>query len=280
MTQPDEDWDWHEDQEYYEDHYQKQVDDAYEHGFDWLTIEQYADIHSWSLEKARYELAKRAFHNEMDVHWFDHRMFFFRRIEPEEKPKTVIEESLLKCELSSWSGDKKRCKWCDTELSGRQVNWCIEHKETNEQNHSWGVARREALRRDKYLCTALGCGGKAEEVNHKIPILGKHNEFGCWHHLENLESLCRSCHLKSTAEQKAQGLFKKSKQTESVQAPKVKSAPRISTDKKNYPQLKAKALADGHGCNNCQETGWVDSEDGLLRCPSCDGAPFVIEEVI
>jgi len=39
------------------------------------------------------------------------------------------------------------------------------------------------------------------EVNHKIPIMGKHAQFGCHHHLDRLESLCHRCHVRVTARQ-------------------------------------------------------------------------------
>lgn len=39
------------------------------------------------------------------------------------------------------------------------------------------------------------------EVNHLVPILGRHGEFGCHHHLDGLETLCHTCHLQETARQ-------------------------------------------------------------------------------
>lgn len=41
----------------------------------------------------------------------------------------------------------------------------------------------------------------ALEVNHRTPILGRHGEFGCHHHVDGLETLCHRCHLDVTAEQ-------------------------------------------------------------------------------
>lgn len=43
------------------------------------------------------------------------------------------------------------------------------------------------------------------EVNHKTPILGRHDEGGCHHHVEDLETLCHRCHLIETARQRAAG---------------------------------------------------------------------------
>lgn len=45
------------------------------------------------------------------------------------------------------------------------------------------------------------------EVNHREPVLGKHAQAGCHHHLDGLETLCHRCHLVVTAEQRAAGSF-------------------------------------------------------------------------
>jgi 5-methylcytosine-specific restriction endonuclease McrA len=39
------------------------------------------------------------------------------------------------------------------------------------------------------------------EVNHRTPILGRHAEFGCHHHVDGLETLCHRCHVAETARQ-------------------------------------------------------------------------------
>lgn len=39
------------------------------------------------------------------------------------------------------------------------------------------------------------------EVNHRTPILGRHHEFGCHHHVDGLETLCHACHVRETAVQ-------------------------------------------------------------------------------
>lgn len=45
------------------------------------------------------------------------------------------------------------------------------------------------------------------EVNHKHPVLGRHSQSGCHHHLDGLETLCHACHLDTTAAQRAAGLL-------------------------------------------------------------------------
>ncbi|KJK12549.1 hypothetical protein UB45_07675 [Terrabacter sp. 28] len=58
----------------------------------------------------------------------------------------------------------------------------------------WRYARKAALRRDRYKC--VRCGAKAEEVDHIIPRMGmKLSTWSCLHHLKNLRSLCRACHV-------------------------------------------------------------------------------------
>lgn len=67
-----------------------------------------------------------------------------------------------------------------------------------------------AKRRDKYKC--VKCGSKFKlEVNHIKPCIGRHGKWGCWHHVENLETLCRECHLEATRQQRAAGMFDKPK---------------------------------------------------------------------
>lgn len=39
------------------------------------------------------------------------------------------------------------------------------------------------------------------ETDHIEPILGRHGQGGCHHHLDGLRTLCHRCHLAATAEQ-------------------------------------------------------------------------------
>jgi hypothetical protein len=41
------------------------------------------------------------------------------------------------------------------------------------------------------------------EVNHVVPCIGKHGQLSCAHHLDNLETLCLSCHRTVTSAQRA-----------------------------------------------------------------------------
>jgi 5-methylcytosine-specific restriction endonuclease McrA len=119
----------------------------------------------------------------------------------------TLAEKLMSCPLSTWQGEPGRCRWCNVPLEGRRTSWCSEHADAWMDNHYWAFTRKAALSRDNRICVRPGCGSRAEEVNHIEPILGKHSQSGCWHHLDNLESLCKPCHLETTQEQRTPGKF-------------------------------------------------------------------------
>jgi len=120
------------------------------------------------------------------------------------------------------------CGWCGAPLPPRRRTWCSDRcGEAFWENHWWSVARRAAKRRDKYRCRRCGHvppkrptkarfgresdfraamrawrAGRATarlEVNHRSPARGAHRSLSCLHHLENLETLCVSCHRIETA---------------------------------------------------------------------------------
>jgi hypothetical protein len=124
------------------------------------------------------------------------------------------------------------CAWCATPLPPRRRMWCSDKcGDAFWANHWWSVARRTAKRRDRYRCRACGAAGpkrpsasafrtrarylaamrdwRAEkkrarlEVNHVVPCIGKHGQLSCAHHLDNLETLCLSCHRTVTSAQRA-----------------------------------------------------------------------------
>ena len=77
-------------------------------------------------------------------------------------------------------------------------------------NHNWGWARRAAIRRDKGRCVTCGVAQNAPdwaklEVNHIHSLADqgiKGYAFGCHHHLDNLETLCRPHHVEVTTAQR------------------------------------------------------------------------------
>ena len=58
----------------------------------------------------------------------------------------------------------------------------------------WPAARRAALDRDGWRCTACGRAGRLE-VHHRTPLDAGGDPYA----LDNLETLCRRCHLASHA---------------------------------------------------------------------------------
>jgi 5-methylcytosine-specific restriction endonuclease McrA len=112
------------------------------------------------------------------------------------------------------------CAWCGDPLPKRARRWCTAHRFTYAENHSWTWAR-EAIKREAsvadvvpaapylvhgpYGCSRCGRVVDRIEVNHRVPILGRHDEAGCHHHLDGLEALCRECHRQETAAQRARG---------------------------------------------------------------------------
>lgn len=110
---------------------------------------------------------------------------------------------LLACTLVEWNGEPGRCNWCGGPLRGRRRRWCSdEHSRAYAVNHFWTDARHAALRRDEYTCQVPGCGSRSRlEVNHRTPVLGRHAEAGCHHHLDGLETLCHDHHVDETCRQ-------------------------------------------------------------------------------
>lgn len=105
------------------------------------------------------------------------------------------------------------CKGCGGELRGRQTTWCSEAcKERWNDNHWWSWARARARinasptgRQYDAICARCGERASPPEVNHKVPVLGKHDQGGCHHHQDGLEVLCRPCHRAETNAQRERG---------------------------------------------------------------------------
>lgn len=119
----------------------------------------------------------------------------------------------MRCKLAAGPHPKgsHKCDWCSKPLVGRRRRWCSDQcSKIWWNNHNYSAARKCAKRRDKYRC--VKCGSKFKlEVNHIKPCLGKHNKRGCWHHIENLETLCHDHHLEVTRQQRAAGLLTRRK---------------------------------------------------------------------
>lgn len=93
------------------------------------------------------------------------------------------------------------CDRCCATLPPRRVRWCSDECcNVYFRNHSWNIARHAARTRDEWRCCWCGAGGV--EVDHIEAANGSHGKHSCAHHLDNLRSLCRPCHVKRTAEQR------------------------------------------------------------------------------
>ena len=58
----------------------------------------------------------------------------------------------------------------------------------------WRRLRRAVFRRDGYRCRSCGRRGRLE-ADHVVPIAAGGDPW----HLDNLQALCRSCHIRKTA---------------------------------------------------------------------------------
>lgn len=105
-----------------------------------------------------------------------------------------------------------KCDACGKDLTGRQKRWCsTDCSLAIWRQHDWNGARKAAKKRDGYRCVQCGKGDDVDhllrsrlEVNHIEPRVGRGYGFGCWNHLDNLETLCHDCHVIVTKAQAAE----------------------------------------------------------------------------
>lgn len=107
------------------------------------------------------------------------------------------------CTQLPFADDPTRCDRCGLELTGRRRRWCSQACQARHVwNHRWSRARSAAKRRDRHRCVTCGARERLE-VNHIVPRVGGGYGWGCWNHLENLETLCHDCHVVVTNTQRA-----------------------------------------------------------------------------
>ncbi|UBV14847.1 HNH endonuclease [Mycolicibacterium fortuitum] len=132
------------------------------------------------------------------------------------------------CPIIPFVDKPKACNRCGRRLSGRRTQWCSSKCENEfRENHNWTSARHAAKDRDGYRCVRCGSDGRARvfiagsvieigmpsrgperyerrlEVNHITPREGQGYGWGCAHHLDGLETLCRHHHQIETNKQAA-----------------------------------------------------------------------------
>lgn len=153
---------------------------------------------------------------EYDISTIDGTTAYYAALRVAHEWKPWMDRGLRACFLSRWRGDPKRCRWCDEPLTGRQRRWCSrECSLTYDRNHVWNVASRRRKTLDGDRC--VECDGRTPaeafelaiergdyaharryrriEVHHLTPILGRHGEIGCHHHLDGLRTLCGYHHV-------------------------------------------------------------------------------------
>jgi hypothetical protein len=139
---------------------------------------------------------------------------WIRRRQRAHAPRPVVlagDDVYRACTLSNWEGGPWACRWCNGLLPRDRTRFCSARcTDQALDNHVFDRARSARRRLDGYAC--VRCGSTEHlEVNHKTPILGRHAEVGCIHHLAGLETLCggggRSCHQAETNGQRRAGAF-------------------------------------------------------------------------
>lgn len=104
------------------------------------------------------------------------------------------------------------CRWCFRPLEGRRTVYCSKECDVAfARQHFWPNASRHARQRAKGLCERCHQPGEmfdngrvirsGLEVNHIEPVRGGKRFATCLNHADNLEVLCRPCHLEVTEEQ-------------------------------------------------------------------------------
>ncbi|MCW2920597.1 MAG: hypothetical protein JWL76_471 [Thermoleophilia bacterium] len=95
------------------------------------------------------------------------------------------------------------CPWCGRPLPAGRRRWCSDSCRADfVDNHFWGHARERALKRDDRTCQHCGKQAPKLEVNHIEPRRGQGYRAGCHHHVDLLETLCRTCHVAVTHSQR------------------------------------------------------------------------------
>lgn len=117
---------------------------------------------------------------------------------------SVSAVAALECAESAWHGEAGHCRRCGVKLTGRRTAWCSDHCHRQfELNHIWDEARQHVLSQARWTCEREGCDVSVDlQVNHINPVVGQGYHPSCYHHIENLEALCRPHHQVETNKQR------------------------------------------------------------------------------
>jgi len=115
----------------------------------------------------------------------------------------------MTCTLTKTRG----CNWCEKRLTGKQRKWCSRTcARKNRINHRWTDAKDNCRKQAAwYMCAICEYMYQQHDINvdHIEPAMGKHGQWSCSHHADNLRVLCVPCHKQVTKEQHANGALKR-----------------------------------------------------------------------
>lgn len=99
------------------------------------------------------------------------------------------------------------CHWCGKTLRGRQTRWCGRTCQREATaNHRWTQAKAAAKEAATfYRCAECDGFFRVVDVDHIKPCKGKHGQWGCHHHQDNLRVVCKPCHKLKTASDRQKG---------------------------------------------------------------------------
>lgn len=125
------------------------------------------------------------------------------------EPRNLNDPMMLACSLSTWSGDKARCRLCDAPLPMRASRWCSYSCRMRAYREHWWNVASDAVKRDVAKCERCGASGRTEtgrrvrlEAHHVEHARGRHSECSCIHHRANLECVCHDCHVAGHVEER------------------------------------------------------------------------------
>lgn len=117
-------------------------------------------------------------------------------------PRLIGENNPMKDPEISRKISKYKKRWWEKNKGGlrgeNNPNWKGEKAKTF-RGKNWKSQRGKALKRDDWTCQVCGIteekSGRELDVHHKIPLL-EFDNYEKANKLENLITLCRSCHIK------------------------------------------------------------------------------------
>lgn len=119
-----------------------------------------------------------------------------------------IKSCSYKCYIENIKNNKERKQKISDAFTGdKHPNWQGGAPVSNRgyRGHKWQKYRERALKRDGYKCIrcnmtqaeSIERNGRSLEVNHIIPFWQFQGDNSKANKLSNLETLCRSCHMKA-----------------------------------------------------------------------------------